>query len=228
MPILKAVANSGIRLQAKYEPQQPTEGQTEGEAFDYLKEDYVADRFLRLAAQLKAVADHNVPWYDNIVPGQSMNQRVKRVYSEQLGQFLQASFGMEKQKWTWLGRLFDSRTEGESGFLDHDVNNRIADYVKAYRAGWRVDTTNEVFADVTPEEFRTPVMGSSPDVISGAEADERDQRARAREESVINEAEEMGQNRENLTVQHPGLAERLGIATLPEEAVSCVRVLNNN
>ena len=135
---------------------------------------------------------------------------------------------MEKQKWTWLGRLFDSRTEGESGFLDHDVNNRIADYVKAYRAGWRVDTTNEVFADVTPEEFRTPVMGSSPDVISGAEADERDQRARAREESVINEAEEMGQNREKLTVQHPGLAERLGIATSPEEAVSCVRVLNNN
>ncbi|MEO0335416.1 MAG: hypothetical protein AAF202_03425 [Pseudomonadota bacterium] len=226
LPILMAVANSGIRLQAKYEPQEPTEGEEEDEVFDYLKEDYVADRFLRLAAQLKAIADHNVPWYDKVVPGQTTNQRVREVYADQLSKFLKTSFGMEKQRWTWFGRLFDSKTEGETGFLDHDVNNRVADYVKAFRAAWRGDSTEQVFAEVTPDEFRSDVAGSRYDVISGDEADERDQRARERDESVINEADEMGSNRESLTVQHPGLAERLGISSAPEEAMSCVRVLN--
>lgn len=186
---------------------------------------HIVDRFIKLAAQLKAIAEQNIPWYDRVLPGRTMEQKVRSVYSEKLGEFLQTSFGMKRQAWSWFGRIFDSKTERQSGFSDQEINNQVGDLVNGWLSKWKNETHGEVVNDIVPGEFQTPVADSKPVVLNGAEADQLDAQARTRELEVVGDVRSMVNNRESLSVPNPGVRARLEGAGSPAVPGSCVRLL---
>jgi hypothetical protein len=187
---------------------------------------HILKRFKLLAAQLKAMADHNVPWYDNILPGKSLNQQLRSKMKIGFSKFLKSSFQMEKQTWSWFGRMFDSRTESTTGFLDHDINNEVSDIVNGFKKGWKGESTGDVVDEVVPEEYQSPVAHSSLQVLEGEDADLRDQKARQRDAAVINDSAAMGANREQLSLTNPSVELKHGIRKMEPAPSSCVRLLN--